>query len=160
MNYQGKPGKCITTVEQLQELADNRKSVAIMMSGIPGTRVIHSPLITHVTPAMAYLNRPAIWVISALRRGNLYEYIKPQPKPRGGTIKRYRRQKGLREGIRRTLSTMIDSQSDHEASGLMEILYGLDPALAESVAMKGKEWLPDMDKVVKAKLAEMEQGSK
>ena len=159
MNYQGKPGKCITTVEELKELADNRKPVAVMMVGMPGTRVIHSPLIIHVSSAIAYLNRPASCILRDLQYGNLYEYIKPQPKPRGGTIKRYRRKTGKREGIRRTLSTMIESKSDHESCGLMEILYGLDPVLAESVAKDVEKWLPDMDKV-RVKLIEMEQEEK
>lgn len=155
MTYQGKPGKRIMTVEELDELSYNRKSVAIMTTIILGEGR-HTVRFIGVTPAIFYLNRPASCILRDLRRGCIYEYIKPEPKPRTGTIKRYRRTKGLKEGIRRTLSAMSEDKSISESCLLMEILYGLDPVLADEVAMEVEKWLPDTNKV-KAKLIEMEQ---
>jgi hypothetical protein len=93
MIYKGTRGKPVKTLEHLQELAENRKSI-----------IINHWVKSSVLPAKSILYRQCADVISLLKSDRLFEYIKPTPHPKQKTTRLYGRKKGKKEDPRIELS--------------------------------------------------------
>ncbi len=156
MIYQGKPGKPVKTLADLQKLAENRKSVAIMHTA-KFARGRYQARNIGVLPAKTILYRQCAGVIRLLESDTMFEYIKPTPIPRSTEPRRYTRKQGKKEGIRRILTIMqeFDGHST-DAYGLLYILEGMDPVMANRIRDDNETMYPDLKKA-EAELKELEE---
>jgi hypothetical protein len=148
MNYRGTRGKPVKTLEHLQELAENRKSVAMYSK---------FDRVMTVQPAKTILFRQCTDVIRILGSNRMFEYIKPTPLPKTPKFLTTKRKPGKKEGIRRILTTMKEFEGHStDAYGLLHILEGLDPAMANRIRDDKENWYPDLEKA-KAELKKLEE---
>lgn len=157
MIYKGNLGERITTIEQLQELAKNRKSIATMTTVDNNRGKVR---FIGVTPAKVFLYRQCADVMRILKSGTLYRYIKPPTKPKVKSFSANLERPGKREGIKRLLTIMLECEGHLEDSyGMMYVLKGLDPATANSVKDEKQVMLPDSSKV-RAELKKLREAGK
>lgn len=156
--YKGKCGKPVKTLEELQKLADSRKSVAITYSLKMAAGKFYNCF--SVRPASTILRRQCIGVIELLKSDRMFEYIKPPIHPKKVNFLRTTNKPGKKEGIRRILTIIQEYEGDSpDAYALLHVLEGLDPAMANRIRDDKEKWHPDIEKV-KAELNKLCEAGK
>lgn len=134
--YSGTLGKKVTSIEELVNLAEQKRAVATSRDG--GKTAIN------VFPASTMLYRQAKDAYDLIQTGTLYEYIKPVRAAKSDSKSRWpkRKKSGLQDKINLAVKEVFDAiSSDPEIKNhrLTNLIYILAPDIFEICVNDGWE---------------------